>query len=59
MCKALFEEHHWHTIAIAITKAKVKKRDGSGADAPWEEKAIAKFLHYIGDLLENNYMRER
>ncbi len=49
MCKGVFKEHHRHTIAIAITKAKVKERDGGGVDAPWEEKVIATFMRYISD----------
>jgi hypothetical protein len=57
MCKVVYKEHHRHMIAIAITKMKVMERDGGGADVPCNEKAIAILSHYIGDSLENNYVR--
>ncbi len=53
----VFEEHHRHTIAIGITRA--KETEGGGADAPCQEKAIAVLAQYIGNLLENSYVRER
>jgi hypothetical protein len=56
MCKVVFEEHHRHTITIAITRA--KEREGKGEDAPSKEKVMANLLQCIGDLLENHYVRE-
>jgi hypothetical protein len=57
MYKAVFKEQHQHTMAIAITRAKV--REGGGADATCKEKAVAVLSCYIADSLDNNLVRER
>jgi hypothetical protein len=51
-----FEEQHRHTIAIAI--AKERMREGSVAEAPRKEKAVAVLLQFIVDSLDNNLVKD-
>ena len=57
MCKVVFEEQHRHTIAIAIKKERT--REGGGAEALREEKALAVLSRNIANTLQNNLVRER